>query len=381
MTYDEEEIAEKDREPGPDVTPKLFRQWQKARRGQSSAEDMTNPVWRWLFRGRVDPYHANEHFKSRLGKMFGTVDFPSEPRWAGCRMGRSRTQLSDGRTFWIAGEHEDYYDPDFYIYNDVIIEPAVGDVRIYGYPESIFPPTDFHSATAINQEKTILLIGSIGYADNRDVGRTQVYALDTDTLAIAEIASTGDQPGWISKHNATLNDDGSSIVVSGGAVMTVEGFLESIDDWSLSLGDFRWTRLTKRKWIRFQVGRTDRAGLHLWKYDMRKLAIEHPGAGFDREDDLAAEIGVEPNMEVYAALYTPPIPHSPIEQEPENEDDWRTKKMVIEGVRVRFVDDRDHLTVTIEGDLPKAIVDTLAEDLRSKLALVENTDCQIRWIN
>ncbi|QDV45288.1 hypothetical protein Enr13x_51640 [Stieleria neptunia] len=381
MSFDEEEVTAKDREPGPDVTRKLFRQWQMARRGRFPAEDMTNPVWRWLFRGRVDPYHANERFKSRLKKMLGTIDFPNEPRWAGCRLGQSRTQLSDGRLFWIAGEHEDFYDPDFYIYNDVIVQQADGDTQIYGYPETSFRPTDFHSATLVNDEKTILLIGSIGYPEQRDIGRTPIYALDTENFQIDEIASTGNHPGWISKHTATLSEDESSIIISGGEVMTEDGLLESIDDWSLTLADFRWTRLTLRKWIRFQVGRADQTGLHLWNYDMRKFSLEHPGAGLDREDDLADEIGAEPNMEAYDALYKPPVPHSPVDQDPENEDGWRTKKVTIEGVPVRYTDEMEHLTVTIEGDLPKTIVDSLAKDLCSKLALVENTDCRIKWID
>ncbi len=174
MTYDEEDIAEEAREPGPEVTPKLFRKWQKARRGSTVAEDLTNPVWLWLFRGRVDPYHVNERFKTRLGKMLGSVDYPGNARWAGCRMGQSRTELADGRVFWIAGEHEDYYDPDFFIYNDVIVAHPSGEVQIVGYPELSFRPTDFHSATAVGDDRTILLIGNVGYSDERDVGRTQI---------------------------------------------------------------------------------------------------------------------------------------------------------------------------------------------------------------
>ncbi|QEG39332.1 hypothetical protein [Roseimaritima ulvae] len=381
MAVDDEEIRKKNRIPGPEVTPKLFRQWQTARRGSTDAEDMTNPVWLWLFRGRVDPYHANERFKSRLGKLLGTVALPSEPGWAGCRMGQSRTELSDGRVFWIAGEHEDYYDPDFYIYNDVIVEHGDGEVRIFGYPETRFPPTDFHSATAIDDEQTILLVGSIGYSAQREVGRTQVYALNTATLAIEEIASEGEPPGWISQHDARLNDSGTAVLISGGQILTEDGFLENIDEWSLSLGDFCWTRLTQRKWIRLQVARTDQTGLHLWNYDMRKFALDHPGAGFDREDDLADQIGAEPNMEAYDSLCRPPVPHTPIVQSDADEEDWRTKRIIIEGVPVRYTDDMDHLTVTVEGELPDKIVKAIAEDLRAKLSLVENCDTQIKWIN
>lgn len=379
MTYDDE-VRDADRDPGPDVTPKLFRQWQLARRGEAPAEDMTNPVWRWLFRGRVDPYHANERFRSRLAKMLRKTDFPSAPRWAGCRMGQSRTKLADGRTFWIAGEHEDYYDPDFFIYNDVIVEREDGEVRIYGYPEATFRPTDFHSATAIDNDKKILLIGSIGYSSERQSGQTQIYSLDTESLAIDEVDSTGNPPGWLSKHNAHLSDDGSTIVVSGGEVMTEDGFLENIDEWSLSLRDFSWTRLTMRRWVRFQVARIDQSGLHLWQYEMRRFAIEHPRSGLDREDDLADEIGTEPDMEAYASLYTPTVSHSPIDPDPENDDDWREKRITIDGVLVRYTDDMDRLTVTVQGDLPKEVIESLAVDLKEKLERIENTECQIKWI-
>lgn len=380
MTYDDDEIKEADRQPGPEVTPKLFRQWQKARRGSKPAEEMTNPVWQWLFRGRVDPYHANERFKSRLGRMLGRVDFSSEPRWAGCRMGQSRTDLADGRVFWIAGEHEDYYDPDFFIYNDLIVENPEGRIQIVGYPETSFRPTDFHSATAIEGGATILIIGSIGYSDARDVGRTQVYALNTETFAIAEVESKGNAPGWINKHDAALSDDGNAIIVRGGEVMTDDGFLENIDEWALTLADRTWTRLTTRKWLRFQVSRADGEGLHLWQYSMRKFALDHPGAGFDPEETLGEEIGGEPDMDAFNNLYTPLVEHTPIERDPENEDDWRANRIMIDGVCVRYNDDTEHLSVTVEGDLPKTIVESFAADLKSKLALIENTGCQIKWI-
>lgn len=380
MTFDDKEISEEGCEPGPEVTRKLFRQWQTARRGSKPAEELTNPVWQWLFRGRVDPYHAGERFKTFLAKALGRVEFPSEPRWAGCRMGQSRTELADGRVFWIAGEHEDYYDPDFYIYNDVIVQHSDGKVAIFGYPSSSFRPTDFHSATAIDGDQTILLIGSIGYSDQRNVGRTQIYALNTETLKIREINSSENGPGWINKHKATVSDDGISIVIRGGEVLSDDGFLENIDEWSLSLSDFQWTRLTLRKWTRFQVARADGEGLHLWKYGMRKFALDHPGAGFDPEDDLAHEIGAEPNMDAFTELYTPPIQHSAIEKNFEIDEDWRLKQILVNDVCVRYVDDMHHLTVTVEGDLPQSITATVADDVLSKLALIENTDCFVKWI-
>ena len=71
--------------------------------------------------------------------------------WCFDRFGTSKTALEDGRTVHIGGEHEDFYDPDFHIYNDVIVVSSSGQVAIYGYPLEAFPPIDFHSATLVGK--------------------------------------------------------------------------------------------------------------------------------------------------------------------------------------------------------------------------------------
>ena len=78
----------------------------------------------------------------------------------------------------VAGEHEDGYDPDFCIYNDVIVHHPDGRLEIIGYPESLFPPTDFHTATLVGDR--IIVIGSLGYQGSRVYGTTPVFALSID---------------------------------------------------------------------------------------------------------------------------------------------------------------------------------------------------------
>ena len=366
--------------PPPEVTSELFRHWQKARRGTLPAENMTNPVWQWLFRGRLNPYVANELFKDPASNLLATIDFPNDPRWAGCRLGQSRTQLSDGRVFWIAGEHEDFYDPDFFIYNDVIVEQPTGELRIAGYPTSVFRPTDFHSATATPDDAAILIIGSIGYPDDRREAVTPIYSLATDSLAITEVESFGNQPGWIHDHTATLSSDGMSILIRGGDVLTADGFVENIDEWLLSLGDFRWQRLTMRKWPRFRLTRADDERLHLFEYGQIQFHRQYPEIGPSGESELAAELGAEPNMAAFESLYTPGIRHEIVQRDPEDENDWRSNRIIVDGVTVRFTEDMDHLTVTVEGDLPKSAVQAMAVELQQKLTLIENADCEVTWI-
>lgn len=372
-------------QPGDAITEQLFRNWQAAARGTRSAQEMTNPVWEWMFRGRIDPYQASEYFRERSANAQGAAEFPTEPRWAGCRMGQSRTRLADGREVWIAGEYEDHYDPDFYIYNDVIVQHLDGRIQIFGYPESVFRPTDFHSATLVADESAIVLIGNIGYPQDRRESFTPVYFVDTRTFQISQRATTGDQPGWISRHSAALSEDGHSIAVRGGNVLINEGMIENIDDWSLHLATGAWQRLTDRKWPRFEISRTEGSFLHLWEYAMLLLYERHPEKHSQRSNELAAELGTQPNMDVYKVLFRPSIKHEAVSKDAPGDDedgdgDWRTTKVRIDGVLVRFVDDMGKLTIVVEGTLPESVLESLAEEARAKLSAIENTRCVVKRI-
>ena len=168
---------------------------------------------------------------------------PTGPRWCASRFGQSITPLRDGRVVLIGGEHEDYYDPDFCIYNDVIVHHPDGRVDIYGYPRDVFAPTDFHSATLVDDR--IVIIGSLGYKDERVEGMTPVHVLDTRTWRIERLNTRGDMPGWIHKHLAGLEPEGR-IQVSGGEVMqSTEGkphFVDNVDTWVLDLDRSSWQR-------------------------------------------------------------------------------------------------------------------------------------------
>lgn len=162
--------------------------------------------------------------------------------------------------------------------------------------------------------------------------------------------------------------------------MTRDGLLENIDDRSLSLSNFAWSRLTMRKWVRLQVPRSDGQHFHLWQYDMRKLGLKYPRADLDREDDLAEEIGGVPNMDAFNRLYHPPVDHSTVERNADDEGEWRTKRILVDDVCVRFADDTQHLTVTVEGEMPASVIESTACDLQEKLALFENRECRVKWL-
>jgi hypothetical protein len=363
----------------PAVTRELFLEWRSPRFGTLNPERMNNPVWEWLIKSRVSAYHANERFGMLSARE-------SEPCWCFDRLGQSSTLLPDGRLVLIAGEHEDHYDPDFHIYNDVTVLHTDGRVDIFGYPRETFMPTDFHSATLMGDR--IVIVGNLGYPDQRQAGKTPVMVLDMETLAISGVQTSGSQPGWIHHHEATLAGDGCSILIQRGKLDRGgedRSLVENIDDWRLHLADWRWERLTDRRWPRWEVRRADGKPNHLFDYQQALWAKQRPELyGPDGEvakvvkgfniPPLAERLGRDPDLELFLRRYKPQIAHEELTDSPAEYNVYRIR---IEGVMVRYVEEIDYIHLTVEGELPKVTLDALARDLCEKLSALENAPCEL----
>jgi ankyrin repeat protein len=217
-----------------DCTPDEYKTAKHRVFGTANPERMNFPFWRAMVRGGACAYFAR--------KKFDQADLDGQAVWCFDRFGKSLTELPDGRVVEIAGEHEDFYDPDFCIYNDVFVHAGDGTFDIYGYPAEVFPPTDFHTATLVG--RSIYVIGNLGYQGTRLFGTTPVYRLSTDTWAIERVETTGESPGWISRHKADLV--GGKIEVGGGKVCRFtdgkEHYEDNADRFALDLATLRWSR-------------------------------------------------------------------------------------------------------------------------------------------
>lgn len=329
---------------------------------------MTNPVWNWAAEHSLDSWGLTRAFRGPPSNEAG-------PCWSFSRYGRTETILLDGRVIRIGGQHEDWYDPDFYIYNDVIVTDAYGNTEIYGYPDDVFPPTDFHTATLVNDR--IVMIGSLSYSKFRK-RNAQVMLLDTDSYAIERLEITGDSPLWLNKHSAHLLEDGSAIVVRGGFIADdrLPIMIENIDDWRLDLRLGEWQRLTSPQWLRFAFIRADRCDNHL-SYLRHFMIHKIRGGENDAKEHrrkFLADLGDEPRTDLLEGLYEPVTANRRL---PKFENDDSDARYSIEGVTVRYVEDRRGVQLIIEGAISERSVQQLCSDLQSKLELIENSkiDC------
>ena len=334
-------------------------------------QPMTNPVWQWLVDARISAWQATDAFGA-------ASSFGAGPGWCFARFGQSETALPDGRTVLVAGEHEDYYDPDFFIYNDVVIVSRDTSCEILGYATDSFPPTDFHSATLVGSR--IVLIGCLGYPKDRRSGITQVLSLDCSDWHIERIATHEQSPGWLHKHRAQLSADGDSILVQGGQIDRCDDqmLIENIDDWRLWLNEWRWERLTARRWPRFEVQRADRKMLHLWAMGQALWSKRRGKDDFEPSvERLRQELGDTPRLDILPELYRPNLAHAVL---PDDEDEHRTHRIRIAGIVVRYAEDTYTIQVTVEGELPAEAVARLRSDITAKLEALEQSPIVYRDI-
>lgn len=206
--------------------------------GKSNPEIMEIDFWNAMVASDGGAWYARSLFNDKDA-------LKDAPVWCFERFGMSITELPDGRIIEIAGEHEDSYDPDFCIYNEVVVHHPGGNFTIYGYPEYLFPPTDFHTATLVNDH--IYIIGNLGYEKRRLYGETPVFKLNTVTLEIEKVETKGEPPGWISRHKTYLKDT-NIIQVSGGKLCIREDGNETYVDnktrYQLDLNTGLWTKDT-----------------------------------------------------------------------------------------------------------------------------------------
>lgn len=324
-----------------------FSDWQLPKRGTSNPENQTNDVWSWLIETRTWPHAA--HAVAGSGKK-------QSPGWSFDRYGQSKTQLPDGSIVYIGGEHEDSYDPDFYIYNDVIVVRPNGSIEIYGYPTDIFLPTDFHSATLCGDE--IIILGGLRYPQDRNQNDTFAYRLSLSDFSIHRIETCGDAPPWLHDHKAKLDFSGKKIICTGGHVThrPKQRNVENLTTWEFDLEAKSWKALMTKPFQRWLLVREDESDNELSAIENLIFANRYFGPDEIAEIDRAkfAKQGYVVDANLFDARFSPPIPHRSIESE-----EYNVHRIIIDGVTVRILEDMHEIAVTVEGQLKPDLIEAL----------------------
>jgi hypothetical protein len=345
------------------ISREVFDQQRRPRFGTANPERMRLAFWEWMIRGDdappadevgilgrcglmmragviksvYGPYRARDMFQAPLNRDDG-------PIWTFDRMGQTRTELPDGRIVCVGGEHEDYYDPDFCIYNDVVVFGPADELEIYGYPKEAFPPTDFHTASFVDNR--IIIVGRLGYPDDRRPGHTPVYTLDLSDYRISEAPTVGKAPGWVFKHEAEVAPDGVITIRGGEVIEERDGerrYRRNIDEFALDTRAGVWRRLTNRNWLEFSIRQEDRGLFVLERWPEREQMFPR---------------GVEYTL-------------APCEE-------WNRIRFVVRGVPVSVAIEVSDIKVIVEGELPEGLAGHIAEAVRANAEAAIQRRCVLQ---
>ncbi len=323
-----------------DISCDLFEAHFRPRFGVANPELINNPFWEWEIRQGLDGANIYpSKVRRELGIESGEEAFI--PTWTFGRMGQTETVLADGTRVFIAGEYEDWYDPDFQIYNEVIVVAPSGEVSIFGYPREIFPPTDFHTATLVGER--IILIGSLGYPEDRRLGMTQVFALNLADYSMVRLPSVGEAPGWLHHHQAELVGEEEIWVRSGKLHEEIDGkkrMWRNRSTFAYHLVTGNWRCVSSRACRQWKMRRKDHRP---WT----------PGAEFEFEHFLtAAELKESEDVG--------------------DEKLYRHRQFTRDGMTVELDFDFNSLEVAIHGE---GMAEEWAEGLRRRLSAACEAEC------
>ena len=336
--------------------------------GSQNPELFDNPFWMAMVRSGGSGWQASEKFADSNA-------YERPPVWSYQRFGRTTTVLDDGRIVEIGGEHEDHYDPDFCIYNDVTVFSPDGAIRIFGYPEHVFRPTDFHTATRVGD--VVLIVGCLGYPEGRQFGRTPVYRLNLKTFEVEEVETGGDHPGWIHGHKARLEGH-SRVIVSGGHIERSlnKPFHENIDEWALDLATWVWTRTTDRAWPQWTFVRADGKPNHLWEIRQALWSRDANWKSDFRKDmqRLTESLGHEPDVDAVGLIY---CVDGLTSNGPTRKPEGQIRRVCVDGVAIRLEEGRWGIHGMAEGELPEVKLKAFQRAVLENLARIEGAVWQI----
>lgn len=344
------------------ISREVFDEQRRPRFGTTNPERMQLAFWEWMIRGEdttpadegclleryglkmragvlksgYGPYRARDLFQVPLDRDDG-------PIWTFDRMGQSRTELPDGRLVCVGGEHEDSYDPDFCIYNDVVVFGPADQIEIFGYPKEVFQPTDFHTSSLVGDR--LIVIGCLGYPDDRRPGHTPVYSLDLANYRISTFPTAGEAPGWVFKHQSSVNPDGVITIRGGEVIEERDGerrYRRNVEEFVLDARTGMWRRLTNRNWVQFAVRQEDRQWFVLER---------SPGRD---------------------ALYPTATDH-----QPEPCAEWNQVRFLVEGVPVSVTEGVSEIEIIVEGELPEELAGRIAEEIRANTETAIKKRCVV----
>jgi len=136
--------------------------------------------------------------------------------------------------------------------------------------------------------------------------------------------------------------------------------VENLVTWEFDLGSKSWSVAEAKPFQRWLLVREDESYNDLWGIGRVVCASRSVRKGKIAEGYQSefAKRGHVVDAELFDARFTPPIPHSPIEPDPDCSE-YHVHRFLVDGVTVRIVEGMHEIAVTVEGQLSSDMLEAL----------------------
>ena len=213
---------------------------------------------------------------------------------------------NDAASDWKWYETQDYYFPEFKIYNDVYIKFFDGMYELWNYPEEQFPPVYEHSTLYNEHTHQFYIIGGLGSGDRQCKNITEIYALDLETKDIQKIEASGESPPCLHSHKVKIwNHD--LIEMRDGYILHKGIAIKNVYVWYFNLKTKTWLKQESEKYQHWIIQSDQREELFL-KISQDILKMEEEkfySAEFieEHKTHIFKNYKYQPKYQLYPQLY------------------------------------------------------------------------------
>ena len=276
-----------------------------------------NEVFHWLIKSNIIWVHELQEYLHN--QKFDL----KEPFWVAAhnRLGSSHVSIFNkyidvidigGNTAahdWKWYDYNDYYNPDFKIYNDVCIKAdGLKKIELWSYPEEQFPPVYNHDTVYDKNMNLVYITGGLGLGERQRKNITEIYQLNLETKDIEHVDTLGESPPCLHNHHTKMwNYD--LIEMRDGNILKNGKAIKNLYVWYFNLKTKTWLKQKQEIYQHWLITSSDSDELFL---DISKEILKMEDEIFyssefieEHKQDIFKYYGYVPDYQTYLNLYRP----------------------------------------------------------------------------
>ncbi|MCX5469717.1 hypothetical protein [Acinetobacter nematophilus] len=271
---------------------------------------------------------------------------------------------------WKWYDYNDYYNPNFKIYNDVCINAdGLKKIELWNYPEEQFPPVYDHDTVYDKNTNLVYITGGLGSGERQKKNITEIYQLNLETKDIEHVDALGESPLCLHKHHAKMwNYD--LIEMRGGNILKNGRAIKNLYVWYFNLKTKTWLKQKHETYQHWLITSSDNNQLFL---DISREILKMENENFypfefieEYKQHIFKNYGYLPDYGIYPNLYRPEKQMYVSEATGYN-DLYPSYACILNGQVYHCFEGYNRIEIAFQSSTSNEFQEFIIDDLKSKL--------------